>query len=272
MQKLRLAILFSLLIALFGGFGYLLGGYFGLTFALILAFLLNFWAYYSSDKFVISLYRAKPLKDEKIEGMVKKLCKKMGLPTPKIYYVESNNPNAFATGRNPKNSAVCLTTGLLNYLDEKEIEGVISHELAHIKNRDTLISTIAGTFAGAISLVAEMLMWSTIFGGSRENRSPAVLIIGAILAPLAATIVQMAISRSREFYADYIGAMNSSPLGLASALKKISEYSQKHPLNFGTRATAHMFIINPFRADLLTALFSTHPPVEERIRRLEKML
>lgn len=270
MQIFRISILFALLVAVFGAVGYIFGGIFGLVLALGIAIFLNFWAYYKSDEFVIRLYRARDLKDKKIENIVQKLCLKMDLPTPKLYYIDAENPNAFATGRNPKNSAICLTTGLMKYLDEEEIEGVVAHELAHIKNRDTLISTIAGTFAGAISIIAEMMFWTNLFGDGRD-RNPLIMIVGMFLAPIAATIVQLAISRSREFYADYIGAINSNPIYLANALRKISNYSQRLPMRFGTRATAHMFIINPFKGDFFTNLFSTHPSVEERIKRLEKL-
>ncbi len=270
---MRLTLLLGLLVGIFIGVGYYLGGTEGMILALILALFMNFLAYWFSDRIVLTMYGAKPLRDARIERIVKKLAKEAGIKMPKLYVVESKQPNAFATGRSKKRCAIAVTRGLLELLNDDEIEGVISHEVAHIKNRDILISTIAATIAAAISYIAEMLWWSSIFGGEeREARSLWMILPVIILAPLAATLVQLAISRSREFLADETGAkLSKKPYALASALKKISGYASRMPMQQGSAATAHMWIVNPFRGGLLIKLFSTHPPVEERIRRLEQM-
>lgn len=268
---LRLAALFGALVGIFGLLGFLFGGFIGLTFALILAIAMNFLSFYYSDSFVVKMYGAQEVSKEElpdIHSIVKKQSEKAGIPKPKVYMMETQNPNAFATGRNPESSLVCITTGLVDKLNKEEIEGVISHELSHIKNRDTLISTIAGTLAGAISIIGEILWFSSLGG---DDRNPLALIIGIFLAPLGATLIRLAISRSRENIADSTAAEITSPLNLASALKKISEHSKKNPIRRGSRATSHLFIINPFKGSFLTKLFSTHPPLEERISNLESM-
>ncbi len=271
MGFIRITLMLSLLIGLFLAIGYYFGGIAGMSIALILAFLMNFFAYWYSDKIVLTIYRAKPLKDERIEKIVRKLSEKAGISMPKLYVVESPQPNAFATGRDKKHCAIAVTRGLLESLSEEEIEGVLSHEVAHIKNRDILISTIAATIAGAISYIAEILWWSTVFG-NREERPIWTIIPVIVLAPIAALLVQLAISRGREFYADETGAkLSGKPKALASALRKISEFAKSKPLEHGSSATSHMWIVNPFRGNLLAKLFSTHPPVEERIKRLERL-
>lgn len=267
----RVTLMLALLIGLFLGIGYYFGGVAGMTLALVLAFFMNFLAYWYSDKIVLAMYRAEPLRDERIEKIVKKLAEKAGIEMPKLYIVESPQPNAFATGRDKKHCAIAVTRGLLETLNEEEIEGVLAHEVAHIKNRDILISTIAATIAGAISYIAEILWWSTIFE-DREERPIWAVIPVIILAPIAALLVQLAISRGREFLADETGAkLSGKPKALASALRKISELAKTKPLEYGSTATSHMWIVNPFKENFLVKLFSTHPPVEERINRLERL-
>ena len=268
---LRLTLMLALLVGIFLAIGYFIGGVTGMTIALVIAFLMNFLAYWFSDKIVLAMYRAKPLKNEKIEKMVRKLAEKAKIEMPKLYVIETSQPNAFATGRDKKHCAVAVTTGLLETLNEKEIEGVLAHEVAHIKNRDILISTIAATIAGAISYIAEIFWWSSIFGGEEEKPIWAVIPV-IILAPIAALLIQLAISRGREFLADETGAkLTGSPEALASALRKISRMAKENPLEQGSAATSHMWIVNPFKGNFFTKLFSTHPPVEERIKRLEML-
>jgi heat shock protein HtpX len=240
---------------------------------------MNFFSYWFSDKIVLAMYRCKPVAEVDAPGLyntVRRLATRAGLPMPKVYIVESAAPNAFATGRNPEHSAVAVTTGILQLLDEDELEGVLGHELSHIKGRDILIGTIAATFAGAIMMLANMARWAAIFGGGgsdNDNRNASgalVLILVSILAPIAALLVQMAISRSREYIADQKGAyLSNKPMALASALDKISYGARRIPLD-ANPATAHMFIINPLTGKNLANLFSTHPPVEERIKRLKQ--
>jgi heat shock protein HtpX len=211
-------------------------------------------------------------------SVVRGLAAKTGIPMPKVYIIPQEAPNAFATGRNPHHAAVAATEGILRLLNRDELEGVLGHELGHVRNRDTLTSTVAATIAGALSMLSRMAMWGMMMGGGRSSRdddrgsNPLVGLIGIIIAPIAAMLIQMAISRSREFAADESGArLTQNPLALASALKKIETYSRRIPLQGGSPATAHLFIINPFRGEGLVRLFSTHPPTEERIRRLEEM-
>ena len=270
----RLAVLLALLSGILMAIGMYVAGTSGLIFALILSLLINLFSYYYSDKIVLAMYNAKEFEDAEINYIVEELAKKAGIPKPKVYIVDSMQPNAFATGRDPEHSAVCVTAGLLQLLDAEEIEGVLSHEISHIKNRDILVSTIAASLASAISFLADMLFWSSFFGGNNREGDVGILgyLIGIILAPLAATIIQLAISRSREFLADETGAkICGKPLALASALKKISEYAKNIPMSRGSPSTAHMWIVNPFSSGFLSKLFSTHPPVEERIARLERL-
>jgi len=275
----KTALFLTVLTLLFMTVGGLLGGSSGMMLAFVLAFGMNMFSYWFSDKIVLKMYKAKEISETEapeLYNIVKRLTIKGDLPMPKVYVIQSPNPNAFATGRNPEHAAVAVTTGILKLLDNSELEGVLGHELAHVKGRDILIGTIAATFAGAIMMLANMAKWAMIFGGFRDNdnRNPLGMIgviVAMVLAPIAAMLVQMAISRSREYIADQRGAtLSGNPLALASALEKISYGVKKAPLN-ANQATAHMFIMNPLSGKKNMAnLFSTHPPVEERIRRLNK--
>jgi heat shock protein HtpX len=237
---------------------------------------MNFFSYWYSDKLVLKMYRARkatPQQAPEIFEMVGKLTQTAGLPMPKIFIIPSEAPNAFATGRNPENAVVAVTDGLLRLMNRQEIMGVLAHELAHVKNRDILIGSIAATLAGAIMLLASMARWSMIFGGGRDDENSGGsgivgLLVMSILAPMAAMIIQMAISRSREYLADASGAaITGNPDGLASALEKLGAYSGRLPMN-ASPSTAHMLIVNPLSGRKLMHLFSTHPPLEERIARL----
>ena len=278
-NTLKTALFLTVLTLLFMAVGGLLGGSSGMMLAFVLAFGMNMFSYWFSDKIVLKMYKAKEISETEapeIYNIVKRLTIKGNLPMPKVYIIQSPNPNAFATGRNPDHAAVAVTTGILKLLDNGELEGVLGHELAHVKGRDILIGTIAATFAGAIMMLANMAKWAMIFGGFRDsdNRNPLGMIgviVAMVLAPIAAMLVQMSISRSREYIADQRGAtLSGNPLALASALEKISYGVKKAPLN-ANQATAHMFIMNPLSGKKNMAnLFSTHPPVEERIRRLNE--
>lgn len=253
------------------------GGKQGMTMALVFALMINLFAYWFSDKIVLRMYRAQEVKENEAPGLhliVRSLTQKAGIPMPKVYIINEDQPNAFATGRNPKHAAVAVTQGITRILTREELEGVIGHELAHIKHRDILISTIAATIAGAISYLAQMAQWAMIFGGRRDDKgggSPLAALVMMIVGPIAALIVQMAISRSREYAADKGGArMVGNPRSLANALKKLHIASQRIRLD-ANPTTAHMFIVNPLSGRGLMKLFSTHPPVEERIARLESM-
>jgi heat shock protein HtpX len=275
MSFVRTAALLGLLTGILLVIGFFFGGFFGMTLALILAFFLNFISYWYSDKIVLSIYGAKELsKSEapKIHEIVERLAKNAKIPKPKIYVVRTNTPNAFATGRSPKHSAVAVTTGLIGLLEDDEIEGVLSHEIAHIKARDTLTSTIAATIAGAIAYLAQIAWYSLFWSGRREEGGGNLLLFPLLIfAPLAATLIQLAISRGREFVADKTGALIcGKPLSLASALEKISEGVKNYPM-YGNSATSHLFIVNPFKSDWLVNLFSTHPPIHERIKRLKEL-
>jgi heat shock protein HtpX len=252
------------------------GGKSGMTMALIFALMMNAFAYWFSDKIVLKMYRAQEVKESEapeLYSMVRRLTQKAELPMPKVYIINQPQPNAFATGRNPNHAAVAVTTGIMKILSVEELEGVVGHELAHIKNRDILISTIAATIAGAISYLAYMAKWALIFGGrgDNEDRNPLAAIAMMIVAPIAAMLIQMAISRSREYAADSGGAkIAGNPRYLANALKKLHMASQRIPLD-AQPATAHMFIVNPLSGGGIVKLFSTHPPMEERVARLESM-
>lgn len=254
------------------------GGKSGMTMALIFALMMNAFAYWFSDKIVLRMYGAQEVnKSEAPElySMVRRLTQKAGLPMPRVYIINQPQPNAFATGRNPKHAAVAVTTGIMRVLSVEELEGVIGHELAHIKHRDILISTIAATIAGAISYLAQMAQWAMIFGGRRDDEeggSPMAALVMMIVGPIAAMLIQMAISRSREYAADSGGArIAGNPRYLANALKKLHMASQRIPLD-AQPATAHMFIVNPLSGSGILKLFSTHPPIEERVARLESMI
>ncbi len=268
MAFIRTTLLLGLLAGLFVGVGYLVGGMGGATVALIFAAIMNFFAYWYSDKLVLRMYGARPSDNRKLNSIVARLAEEADMPKPKVYIINTSVPNAFATGRDPKHAAVAATRGLLDALNEDEVDGVIAHELAHIKNRDILVSTMAATIAGAISWLGYMAWWSMT---GRRRGGSAVLLPLIILAPLAATIVRMAISRGREFHADYTGAIISkNPSGLAHALEKIDHIARNHPME-GNAATAHMWIVNPFKGDALVNLFSTHPSIESRIARLKEV-
>jgi heat shock protein HtpX len=255
-----------------------LAGKQGMTIALIFALGMNFFAYWFSDKIVLKMYRAKEVTEAKapeLYQIVRRLAQKAELPIPKVYIIEQDQPNAFATGRNPAHAAVAVTTGIMRILTREELEGVIGHELAHVKHRDILISTIAATIAGAISYLAYMAQWALIFGGHSsdddEGGNPLAVIIMMIVGPIAAMIVQMAISRSREYAADEGGArISGNPRHLSGALRKLHMASEKIHMK-ANPATSHMFIVNPLSGGGLMKLFSTHPPIEERISRLNSM-
>ena len=268
---------FMLLAALTGLFlvgGQLMGGQQGMIIALVMALGLNFFAYWNSDKVALAMNKAREVSPEEapeLHRIIDSLASRAGLPKPKVCIVNNPTPNAFATGRNPEHAAVAVTTGLLQLMDRKELEGVLGHELGHIKNRDILISSIAAVMAGAISYLATMAQWGMIFGGRGRNSgggNPIVMLVMMIVAPLAAMIIQMAISRSREYLADAQGAnISGSPESLASALQKLTTYNQQQPMEINP-ASAQMYIVNPLSGGMLRKLFSTHPPVEERVRRL----
>ena len=260
--------------ALFGFAGAMLGGFGGLVIALLVAVAMNVFAWYNSDKMVLRMYGAKEVsKDHPLYEMVADLSLNAQLPTPKVYEIQSDQPNAFATGRNPENAAVAATTGLLKRLNKNEIAAVMAHELAHIKNRDTTIMVVAATFAGAISMLANFAMF---FGGRRNNNMGFIgLIAMMILAPLAASLIQMAISRSREYIADRVGAeICGNPMWLASALQSIQGFANRIDNDSAERnpSTAHMFIINPLHAHAHDKLFSTHPSTANRVAALEAMV
>lgn len=273
MAYIRTALLLGLLTGILLAIGYLWQGIFGMSVFLIIAFIMNFLSYWYSDKIVLAMYRAKPISksdEPKLHEIVEKLSKESKISKPKIYLIDLPILNAFATGRSPKHAAVAVTSGLLKHLNWDELEGVLAHELSHIKNRDTLTSTISATIAGAISYIAYFAWWSLFLSDGRRGGTILFLPL-VLLAPLAATLIQLAISRTREFAADRTGALISKkPLSLASALEKISKVAHQHPLR-GNAATAHLFIVNPFKGDLLTSLFSTHPKIEDRIKRLNEI-
>jgi heat shock protein HtpX len=258
--------------------GAALGGKNGMTIALVFAFGMNFITYWFSDKIVLKMYRAQQVTEAEAPELfetVRRLAQKAELPMPKVYIMEQEQPNAFATGRNPKHGAVAVTTGIMRILSREELEGVLAHELAHIKHRDILVGTVAATIAGAISYLAQMAQWAMIFGGRSneegEQGNPLASIVMMIVGPIAAMVVQMAISRSREYGADAGGAnISGNPLHLANALKKLQMASQRIPMD-ANPATSHMFIVNPLTGGGILKLFSTHPPIEERVARLESM-
>ena len=283
MNYLKTAMLLAVLTAILVFLGDTLGGRQGAIVALVFAGFMNFFSYWYSDKIVLRIYRARPVDEESepgLHGIVRDLTMKAGMPMPRVYMMDNPTPNAFATGRNPNHAAVAVTTGIMKLLNKEELSGVIGHELSHISNRDILIATIAATIAGAISYLAHMAYFTSFFTGGRDNDrggNPLVLIIMMIVAPIAAMIIQMAISRSREFGADEGGAkIAGNPLYLAEALRKLEYYNNRIPMhavsNEVSQATAHMFIVNPLSGKNFVKLFSTHPPMDERIKRLEAMV
>ena len=273
MNALKTVFLMAIMMILFLFVGYLIGGSTGMTIAFIFSLLMNFGSYWFSDKVVLSMYRAKQVTKDTAPNLytiVEELTQEANLPMPKVYVIEDATPNAFATGRNPENAAIAATTGILRILDSNELRGVLSHELSHVKHRDILIGTIA---VGTITYVAQIAGWALMFGGRAgddENGISSLFLI--ILAPIVAVLLQLAVSRSREYMADESGAeISKQPLSLASALQKLSKANEMKAVNNATPATAHMFIVNPLSGSGLMKLFSTHPPIEERIKRLQEL-
>lgn len=282
-NQFKTAILLASLSGLLMLIGAFLGGFKGLTIFFVIALVMNFFSYFYSDKMVLRMYNAQPLDPEryrKIYDMVHELTSKSGLPMPKLWIVNTPLANAFATGRNPNHSSVAVTTGILEILDEEELRGVLAHEISHIKNRDILVSTVAATLATAIGFIANMMQnmafWGTMQSGeNRRGPNPIVMLVIAILMPIAASLIQLAISRSREYLADESGAeVSHDPLALASALQKLeARTKQVHFADNDTAhaTTAHLFIVKPFSGGGLSALFSTHPPMQQRIARLQQI-
>jgi len=279
MNTIKTIGLMTFLMVLFVAIGGALGGRNGMVMAIVFATITNFGMYWFSDKIVLRMYNAQPVTEAQapeLYSIVRMLIQKAGMPMPTVYIIPDETPNAFATGRNPEHAVVAVTQGITRILSREELSGVIAHELAHIKHRDMLTGTMVATIAGAISMLAQMAQWSMIFGGSRrdddEGGSPIVAIVMMIVAPIAAMLVQMAISRAREFEADKGGAVIAgSPSGLANALLKLEKGSQLVPMTDAKPATAHMFIVNPLTGGGLMKLFSTHPPIAERVARLNEM-
>ncbi len=280
MNHFKTFLLMLVLTALFILVGTAIGGKSGAIYAFVFAALMNFFTYWFSDKIVLRMYGAREVSQSEapeLYGVVSELTSKASLPMPKVYVMENETPNAFATGRNPEHAAVAVTTGILRVLSKEELMGVIGHELSHIQHRDILISTIAATIAGAISMLATMARWGAMFGGFRSDNEEGgrggnilVVLLVSIFASIAAMLIQMAISRSREYLADEGGAHLSHPHSLAKALGKLEVAAKKIPME-ANPSTAHMFIVNPLRGGGVLSLFSTHPPIEDRIARLEEM-
>ena len=280
MNQFKTFLLMLVLTGIFILVGTAIGGRNGAIYAFIFAGLMNFAMYWFSDKIVLRMYKAQPVTQSdapELYQMVGELVNKASLPMPKVYIIENDTPNAFATGRNPEHAAVAVTTGILKILSKEEVMGVIGHELSHIKHRDILVSTIAATMAGAISMLASMARWGAIFGGGRSDDRQGggggnflFVLIFTMVASFAAMLVQMAISRSREYLADEGGARLAHPLSLAKALGKLDMAAKRIPME-ANPSTAHMFIVNPLKGGGALSLFSTHPPIQERIARLEEM-
>ena len=275
-KTLGLMVFMTLLLVFVGA---ALGGRGGMIFAFGLAVVMNFGTYWFSDKIVLKMYGAQPVTEAEapeLYSIVRMLAQKAGMPMPKVYIMPEETPNAFATGRNPEHAVVAVTQGIMRLLSREELTGVIAHELAHIRHRDMLTGTIVATIAGAISMLAQMAQWAMIFGGGRrddeEGGSPVAALVMMIVAPIAAMLVQMAISRTREYEADKGGAqLAGDPHWLANALLKLERGNQVIPMDDAKPATAHMFIVNPLHGGGLMNLFSTHPPIAERVKRLEEM-
>ncbi len=266
----------TIMLVLLGG---AIGGRQGMVVAFFIALAMNFFSYWFSDKIVLGMYGARPITEAdapRVHAIVRRLALRAQIPMPPVYMIATDTPNAFATGRNPEHAAVAVTEGIMRILSDDELEGVLAHELSHVKNRDVLISTIAATLAGAITMLAHMAQYAAMFGGTRrdsdeEGGNPIALLFMAILAPIAAMLVQLAVSRSREYQADATGAVLAGrPWGLASALEKLQVAQQVAPMD-ANPATAHLFIVNPLSGRSLMTLFSTHPPLEDRIARLRAM-
>lgn len=276
MEQIKTVFFLALLTVLFVFIGFTFGGATGMLIAFLIASGINFYAYYYSDQQVLRQYDATLIEDRRhpVYRITEKLVHKANLPMPRVYLIPDHTPNAFATGRNYEHAAVAVTMGLYEMLNEKELEGVIAHELSHIKHYDILIGTIAAVFAGAIAMIANVMQFGAMFGGNRQNANPIVMIIMAIILPIAASIIQMSVSRSREFMADEGAArMTGDASGLQSALSKLENYSKRGQIHNATEQTAHMFIINPFSGmkSSFGNMFRTHPTTEDRIARLEEL-
>lgn len=276
MNNIKTVLLMGLLTGILMAVGQLIGGHQGMLIMFAISALTNIFAYWNSDKIVLSSYNAVEVSQNnnpQLVNTVAKLAKRANIPMPKVYIIDSNVPNAFATGRNPSHAAVAVTTGILSLLTDDEIEGVLGHELTHVIHRDTLISTIAAIMAGLISYIANIAKWSAIFGrDDREDNNPLALIATIVIAPIAALLIQMGISRSREYLADEGGAkLSGNPLALASALAKIDYYAKHGALPNASETSAHMFIINPLTSKTFSSLFSTHPSTESRIAKLKEI-
>lgn len=279
MNRFKTALLLTSLTLLMVAMGSAIGGRGGMYIAFFMACAMNIFSYWFSDQIVLRMYQAQEVSEHEapeLYGIVRRLSVQAALPMPRVYIIPSESPNAFATGRNPEHAAVAATQGILRILTPEELTGVLAHELAHVQNRDILISTVAATIAGAISMLGNMLQWGAILGGGRDDDDEGGGIFGtlalAIIAPIAAMLIQLAVSRSREYLADETGArLCGNPLSLARALRKLESASQMLPMQEARPATAHLFIVNPLSAQGLARLFSTHPPMEDRIARLEEM-
>lgn len=277
-SQLKTFMLLALLSALIIFLGGALGGRTGMMFALFFAVIMNVGSYWFSDKIVLRMYGARetsPQDAPALHRIVEELSNEAGIPKPKVCITPQEAPNAFATGRNPQHGVVCVTSGIMRILSAEELRGVLAHEIGHIKNRDILIQSVSGVLSSAIMYLAYMAQWSAIFGlggDDEDGGNPIVALLLAFIAPMAAMLIQFAISRSREYLADETGArLSHNPNSLASALEKLQMASQRVPMRSGNEATAHMFIVNPFNASRMANLFSTHPPMEERVRRLRAM-
>jgi heat shock protein HtpX len=276
MNALKTTFFLTLMSALMILIGYGFAGERGMLLALMLAVGMNFFSYWYSDRLVLAMHRAQPITREqapRLYEILERLTGRAGLPMPRIYMLPEEAPNAFATGRNPAHAAVAVTAGIMRLLNEEELEGVLAHELSHVRNRDILISSVAATLASAIMVLAYMARWAALFGfggrSDREGSNPLVLLVSALVAPFAAMLIQLAVSRAREYQADQSGAeMTHNPYGLASALQKLEESSRRIPMLTAGPASSHLFIVKPFSGQMLANLFSTHPPIRERIRRL----
>lgn len=279
LNQMKTFLLLSALTALLLFAGQLLGGYFGLAIAIVIVVGMNFVSYFWSDKLVLKMYKAKHVTETshpEFYGLVKEIAQKAKIPVPKLYVIPDAQANAFATGRNPKNASVACTEGILQLLSREELKGVLAHEISHIKNRDMLIQTVAATIAGIIGYLGAMARWTAIFGGFGGGDDDGGGLVGilvlAILAPLMAVVIQLAISRHREYMADETGArIVNNPQGLANALSKIDESTKKKPMSMGSPSSSSLFIANPFKAGGLVKLLSTHPPIPDRIKRLNSM-
>ncbi len=276
---IKTTFLLGLLTGLLMLIGGLIGGPRGVAVFFVIALVMNFFSYWFSDKIVLRAYHAVPIGQQdnpELYAMVRELATAAGIPMPRLYMIETDTPNAFATGRNPNHAAVAVTSGIMRICNREELKGVIGHELSHVINRDILTSSIAATLAGAVMMIASVARWGALFGGfgGRDNEEGGgiiELLVMAVLAPIAASMIQLAISRTREYQADASGArLTHHPLYLANALRKLETANERMPMDAGP-ATAHLFIVNPLSTQGLTRLFSTHPPLEERIQRLEQM-